>query len=105
MLQSSSHLPRPPGCPAHLLFMGTLPDYRGRGCASQLLTRLDEHSREIGADGIYLEVVTRSPAMRLYLKHGYREIGRAKVLSEEIAVLVHSFKDNEALHNNNEETF
>ncbi len=105
MLQSSSHLPKPPGCPAHLLFMGTLPEYRGRGCASLLLTRLDERSREIGADSIYLEVVARSPAMRLYQKHGYCEIGRARVISEEIAVLVHSFEESNLSHNNNEETF
>lgn len=88
MLQASSLLPKPEGHVSHLLFMATLPEYRRRGFARRLLSFLDQRSLEIGAEGIYLEVVTGSPAMPVYLDHGYHEIGRARVINAEIAVLL-----------------
>lgn len=51
--------------------------FRGRGIASRLLTTALNHARQAGCRTAYLEVRSANiPALQLYLKAGFQEIGR-----------------------------
>lgn len=87
MLKGTNRLPVPEERSTHLLFLGTHPEHRRRGHGLTMLRFLDERSCDLGARSIYLEVEGTSPARCLYEAHGYAEIGRAKILGHDIAVL------------------
>ena len=61
------------------LAVGVLPEHRGRGVGTQLLHRVLENSREHFSD-ILLTVREGSPAIRLYMRVGFR------ILSEHLLV-------------------
>lgn len=54
------------------------PQAQGRGCGGETLTLLADYVREVfGLRKILLEVLADNQgAIRLYLRHGYREVGR-----------------------------
>ncbi|MFZ1749522.1 MAG: GNAT family N-acetyltransferase [Saprospiraceae bacterium] len=55
--------------------MYTLPDYRGKGIASQILTELQHWAKEMGYLKCVLETGKKQPeAIQLYLKSGYKII-------------------------------
>lgn len=55
--------------------MYTLPDYRGRGIAAQVLDELEAWSLELGYTRCLLETGVRQPyAIRLYEKQGYQRM-------------------------------
>jgi len=57
---------------AELKRMYTLPEYRGRGVASALLTAVEESARAAGCTRVWLETGLRQPeAIALYEKLGY----------------------------------
>jgi beta-phosphoglucomutase len=57
------------------LTIAVLPKYRGKGIGSQLLTRLLEIAQTRYA-AISLSVVPENPALRLYQRSGFKEVGR-----------------------------
>ncbi|MDT4989578.1 MAG: hypothetical protein QOI74_3672 [Micromonosporaceae bacterium] len=48
---------------------------RGRGCASALLSALEDAAREIGRSVLVLDTRTGSPAEQLYQRRGWRPVG------------------------------
>lgn len=55
--------------------MYTLPNFRGKGIASQLLLHLEDWAKEIGFSSTILETGKRQPdAIALYKKNGYTVI-------------------------------
>ena len=75
---------RPVGCGAIKEFengtmevkrMYTLPEFRGKGIASQLLAELEKWAAELGYQKCILETGKKQPeAIALYQKNGYRDI-------------------------------
>jgi ribosomal-protein-alanine N-acetyltransferase len=62
-----------------ILTLGTLPEFRGKGVAKQLLGAAIERLRETDARVILLEVGSQNlVAKRLYTAEGFEEIGRRK---------------------------
>ena len=62
---------------AHLLNLCISESERRRGLASRLLGYLMADMARSGADRVYLEVrPSNRPATRLYMRHGFRQIGR-----------------------------
>lgn len=61
------------------LGMGLIPEYRGRGWGTKLLTTTLDHGRKIGLEKVELRVYTTNlPAISLYKKHGFDEEGIIK---------------------------
>ena len=54
------------------LAISLLPEYRGRGIGTQLLHRLLALLRENGFSRVSLSVQKENPALRLYLRAGFR---------------------------------
>jgi GNAT superfamily N-acetyltransferase len=55
--------------------MFVLPEFRGHGFARQVLARLEELGRELGATRVVLETGPRQPeAVQLYLTSGYSRL-------------------------------
>lgn len=54
--------------------VGTLPSYRGRGIASNLVARIVTDSQTIGNRWTALEVGTDGPAQRIYERLGFRSV-------------------------------
>ena len=55
------------------------PGYRRRGVADALISNAIEKAQEAGLSVIYLEVrASNAPAIALYKKHGFREVGRRR---------------------------
>lgn len=53
--------------------LSVLPEHRGRGLGSRLLTELHQRLSELGADDLILGAVAgNADAIRLYERHGYR---------------------------------
>lgn len=53
--------------------------FRGMGVGSALLKAFEKRARELGAGEVVLQVeVSNSPALGLYLKHGYRVVRRIR---------------------------
>ena len=64
---------------ADLLTIATVPDARGRGIASFMLTELVSTAREVGCPDVLLEVrQSNEAAQRLYTRHGFVPIGRRR---------------------------
>jgi [ribosomal protein S18]-alanine N-acetyltransferase len=62
---------------AYLQTIEVLPEYRGRGIASELLQRIESSSGAAGASSLWLHVdVTNTGAIRLYEKHGFAFQGK-----------------------------
>ncbi|WP_115717429.1 ribosomal protein S18-alanine N-acetyltransferase [Gallaecimonas mangrovi] len=56
-----------------------LPDCRGQGLGQQLMADLIAEAKAAGDNAIFLEVrASNSAAIRLYLRHGFKEVGRRK---------------------------
>lgn len=61
------------------LGMGLLPDYRGKGLGSKLLSAVLDHSKIFGLEKIELHVYTsNTSAINLYKKFGFEEEGLIK---------------------------
>ena len=59
--------------------VATLPSYRGRGIAKNLITRLTRDEGELGLRDLYLEVrESNVPARRLYTGCGFKEISKRR---------------------------
>ena len=55
------------------------PSYRQRGCGQQLISAIKQHATEQNAQSILLEVrKSNIPALSLYKKNGFEEIGIRK---------------------------
>ena len=55
------------------------PSYRGKGCGNLLIQAMKEEAKARRAECILLEVrVSNAPAISLYKKHGFEEIGIRK---------------------------
>jgi GNAT superfamily N-acetyltransferase len=55
--------------------MYTVPEFRGKGIGSKILTELEDWARELGYTQIVLETGKRQPeAIKLYMKNGYQII-------------------------------
>ncbi len=64
---------------AELQNIAVTPTMRGRGYATKLLTAAEEHAKTLGAEKCFLEVrCSNAPAIGLYKKFGYEEIGVRK---------------------------
>lgn len=64
---------------AHLLNIGVAAAYRRQGRGHQMLEQLYERARSAGATQMFLEVrPSNLPALALYSKEGFVEIGRRK---------------------------
>jgi ribosomal protein S18 acetylase RimI-like enzyme len=62
---------------AYIQTLEVAPEYRRRGIARELLTRLEQPARSAGAAAIWLHVdAENAPAIRLYQLHGYIKQGR-----------------------------
>lgn len=67
------------GPEAELLTLAVAPSQRRRGIAIRLLDALHTSLSKLGAQEIFLEVAEKNdPALALYEKVGYRQIGRRK---------------------------
>ncbi len=56
--------------------MGLLPEYRGRGIGSQLLSAVLKHCKQFGLEKVELQVyVSNTPAIALYKKFGFEQEG------------------------------
>lgn len=54
------------------------PDHQRRGFGEAIVERLEQRARELGYDAIHLDTtVMQEPAIAMYRKLGYEEIGRA----------------------------
>jgi len=63
----------------HLMKLAVAPDWRGNGCAGQLLAHGMKEAAARGAAAALLEVrPTNRPALDLYRRFGFRQIGRRK---------------------------
>ena len=63
--------------------LATLPEYRGRGLGSRLLTLSQDLAVRDGSVGLSIIVSSGNPeAMRLYVRHGYREQDRRPMFKE-----------------------
>jgi ribosomal protein S18 acetylase RimI-like enzyme len=55
------------------------PEYQRRGLGQAMLDRLEARASELGYNGICLDTTTlQEPAIALFEKNGYREVGRGK---------------------------
>lgn len=61
-----------------LLLFAVTPQARGKGAGSRLLARFIAGSEQRGATRQFLEMRDGNPAERIYLRHGFSEIGRRK---------------------------
>ena len=53
------------------LSIAVLPEYRGRGVGTRLLSRLLQELRDLGTASVSLSVDLRNPAVRLYERFGF----------------------------------
>ena len=61
----------------HILNLAVHRDFRRRGVATALIRRAFKHLRDVGAEGVWLEVrESNLPARRLYSKLGFKVTGR-----------------------------
>lgn len=62
---------------AEILTLALHPDVRGRGLAAPLLRRHLDDLMRLGVRAVHLEVEEgNAPALRLYQRHGFNEVGR-----------------------------
>lgn len=67
------------GVDAEVMTIGTTAGHQRRGVGSALLAALLGHAREVGAAHVYLEVrVDNDPALRLYERAGFVQMGRRR---------------------------
>jgi ribosomal protein S18 acetylase RimI-like enzyme len=60
---------------AYIEDMGVLKEYRGQGIASKLFKKAEEVLRKKGVSKIILDVSTKSKALKLYERIGYKKSG------------------------------
>lgn len=60
---------------SELLLIAVLPEYRGRGLGAQLIHALRLQVQEMGSESIFLEMRQNNPAIHLYNKAGFVQIG------------------------------
>lgn len=64
---------------ADMMNLAVLPEFRRQGIAKALLAALEEHLREHGVNALTLEVrASNAPALALYEKWGFQQVGRRK---------------------------
>jgi GNAT superfamily N-acetyltransferase len=65
---------------AEIKRMRTHPDVQGQGFGKAMLNALEERAKQLGYSRLHLETsIIQHGAQKLYLKHGFREIGRAVI--------------------------
>ena len=74
-LRARLDFPLPPGS-YHIVELHVAPEARGGGIGSRLLAHAETLARERGCSRINLTTALTNPALRLYARHGYREIER-----------------------------
>jgi ribosomal protein S18 acetylase RimI-like enzyme len=57
------------------LSIAVVPGRRGRGYGDELLTALLERARKSGFERVSLSVEPDNPALKLYERHGFRQVG------------------------------
>ena len=67
-----------PGREGYVPYLGTLPEHRGRGLASSMLTEALSRCRAAGLDRLCLDVDTENPtgALGIYRRAGFEQVGR-----------------------------
>lgn len=55
--------------------IGVVAARRGQGIGDRLLDELEGEARRLGIRSLSLSVEPTNPALRLYVRHGYREVG------------------------------
>lgn len=62
---------------AEIKRMRVHPDYQRRGFGQAILTRLESRARKLGYRVLHLDTTTlQHAAQKLYIKNGYKEVGR-----------------------------
>ncbi len=68
---------------ASITNVAVLPDFRKKGCGQQLVVAAKEAAKEAGSECIFLEVrVSNTPAISLYKRNGFEELGIRKKFYE-----------------------
>ena len=60
---------------SELLLIAVMPEFRGRGLAARLIHLLQQQVREMGSERIFLEMRRNNPAVHVYSKAGFEQIG------------------------------
>lgn len=63
---------------AELLLLATQPQFRGRGVGGALLRSVIADARLRNASHLHLEVREGNPALRLYSREGFEQVGRRR---------------------------
>ena len=64
------------------------PEHQRRGFGETIVVRLEERARELGASAVHLDTTTgQEPAIAMYVKLGYEEIGRASLPRFDIVLM------------------
>ena len=61
-----------------LLLIAVRPEHRGRGIGAALLQRFIDAARSRGASRLFLEMREGNPAMHLYRRYGFEQVGRRR---------------------------
>ena len=59
----------------HLLYLAVDEAFRGQGVARALLSECEKLAREWGRSGLLLDVANDNPALRIYERFGFEELG------------------------------
>jgi ribosomal protein S18 acetylase RimI-like enzyme len=67
----------------HLLYLAVDEAFRGQGIAHALVASCEGVAREWGRSGLLLDITDDNPAMRLYERFGFEEIGLTHLPAQE----------------------
>ena len=59
----------------HLLYLAVDEAFRGQGVARALLSECEKLARDWGRSGLLLDVASDNPALRIYQRFGFEELG------------------------------
>ena len=78
---------------AHVIQMWVAPEVRGRGCGARLLESVVDWAREAKVQSVHLRVTSGdTPALRLYLRAGFRAFGDPEALRPGSVELTHTMR-------------
>jgi ribosomal protein S18 acetylase RimI-like enzyme len=64
------------------------PNHQRRGFGEAIVVRLEQRARELGASAVHLDTTTgQQPAIAMYRKLGYDEIGRGSLPRFDIVLM------------------
>ncbi|MCD6494949.1 GNAT family N-acetyltransferase, partial [Candidatus Bipolaricaulota bacterium] len=68
----------------HLLYLAVDEAFRGQGVARALLAECEKLARDWGRSGLLLDVASDNPALRIYQRFGFEELGSLIFLRKEL---------------------